>query len=98
MSKKTGSPLIGTLREKSLHADIKKWYSQPEDLFEVAYEGYVIDIIRNKLLIEIQTGNFNSFKNKIKTLSQNNKINIVHPIPKRKIIKKIDPINTVFAY
>ncbi len=46
---------IGTLRESGLHADLKRWYAQPGDEFEIALDGYVIDIRRGEYLIEIQT-------------------------------------------
>ncbi len=52
---------IGTLGEKSIHSSLKKWYSKPGDKFEVPFDGFIIDIVRGKLLIEIQTGNFSSF-------------------------------------
>lgn len=38
---------IGLLNEKSLHASLKQWYAQPGDRFEVAVDGFVIDIVRN---------------------------------------------------
>lgn len=37
---------IGTLAEKSLHAQLKRLYAQPGDLLEHALDGYVIDIAR----------------------------------------------------
>ena len=81
---------IGILKEKSLHASIKEWHAQPGDQFEVPFEGFVIDIIRDKLLIEIQTGNFGSLKNKLNTLGKNNLIEIVFPIAEHKWIVKQD--------
>jgi hypothetical protein len=35
------------------------------DRCEVAVEGFVIDIIRDNLLIEVQTGGFASIKRKV---------------------------------
>ena len=49
---------IGLLNEKPLHASLKQWYARPGDRFEVAVDGFVIDIVRDDLLIEIQTRNF----------------------------------------
>ena len=46
---------IGLLNEKPLHASLKQWYARPGDRFEVAVGGFVIDIVRDDLLIEIQT-------------------------------------------
>ena len=53
---------IGLLNEKPLHASLKEWCAQPGDQFEVAVDGFVIDIVRDDLLLEIQTGNLASIK------------------------------------
>ena len=47
---------IGTLNEKPLHAALKDWCARPGDQFEVFVDGFVVDIVRGNLLIEIQTG------------------------------------------
>lgn len=77
---------IGVLNESSLHYQIKQWYGQPGDRFEVKVEGNVIDIIRGEHLIEIQTKNFNAIKNKITKLIPNYKITLVYPIALEKWI------------
>ncbi len=56
---------IGLLNEKPLHASLKEWYAQPGDQFEVPVDGFVIDIVRDDLLLEIQTGSFASIKSKL---------------------------------
>jgi hypothetical protein len=61
-------PHIGTLREKPLHASLKKWYAGPGDLVELPVHGFVIDLVREDLLIEIQTRDFSSMKQKATTL------------------------------
>jgi hypothetical protein len=61
---------IGLLNEKPLHASLKQWYAQPGDRFEVAVDGFVIDIVRDDLLIEIQTRNFASINSKLCKLTQ----------------------------
>jgi hypothetical protein len=71
---------IGTLSERSLHAALKEWYRKPGDEVEVELEGYVIDLIRNDLLIEIQTTNFNAMKDKLLSLIPNHHIRLVHPV------------------
>ena len=53
-------PHVGTLREKPLHADLKHWYAEEGDLVEEPVGGYVIDLVRDGLLIEIQTRSFSS--------------------------------------
>ena len=47
---------IGSLHEKSLHAALKAWCLQPGDHTEVPVDGYIIDIVRGDLLIEVQNG------------------------------------------
>ena len=51
---------IGTLGEKSLHSALKDWYAEPGDRLEAEVDGFHIDIVRRKILIEIQTSNFSS--------------------------------------
>ena len=45
---------IGTLGEKSLHAELKHWYKQPGDLLEEKVDGFHIDIARQNFLIEFK--------------------------------------------
>ena len=62
---KETAPHIGTLREKPLHASLKRWYTQTGDRVEVRVDGFVIDIVRDDLLIEVQTRGFSSMKRKV---------------------------------
>jgi hypothetical protein len=68
------------LNEKPLHASIKQWYARPGDRFEVAVDRFVIDIVRDDLLIEIQTGNFSSIKSKLTHLVQSHHLRLIYPI------------------
>lgn len=74
------APHIGTLNEGSLHAALKEHYAQAGDEFEVPLEGFVIDIRRGDLLIEIQTGSFGAMGNKFDRLLEAHRILLVHPI------------------
>ncbi|MDX1437241.1 MAG: hypothetical protein R3335_10550 [Anaerolineales bacterium] len=74
------SPQIGTLAERSLHAAIKEWYAQPGDRFEVPIDGYVADLVRDDLLIEIQTGNFSKIRTKLSRLLDDHPVRVLHPI------------------
>jgi len=80
---------IGTLREKSLHASLKDWYSQSGDHMEAEVDGFHIDIIRNDLLIEIQTTNFSSLRRKLKKLIENHPLRLVFPIAQEKWIVRL---------
>jgi hypothetical protein len=78
--------MINTFNEKSLHADIKNYLFQDGDSVECKYEGFVIDIKRKDLLIEIQTKNFSALRKKLHKLLDCNRIRLVHPIIKNKRI------------
>jgi hypothetical protein len=80
---------IGTLNEKSLHAALKEWYGRPGDRFEVPIEGFVVDIVRDNHLIEVQTGNFASIKRKVKTLTENHQLRLIYPIAQEKWIVRL---------
>jgi hypothetical protein len=81
---------IGTLGESSLHAALKKWYAQPGDQFEVSVDGAIIDIVRDDLLIEIQTRNFMGIKRKLSRLSDDHTIRLIYPIASEKWIVRLD--------
>jgi hypothetical protein len=79
---------IGTLNEKPLHEALKQWYAHPKDKFEVPVDGFVIDIVRGKLLIEIQTRNFTAIRRKLEKLLVNHRVRLVYPIPCEKWLIK----------
>lgn len=78
------------MQEKSLHAALKAWYARPEDRLEVEVGGYVIDLVQDGLLVEIQTGNFSSIKKKLTALLPDHSVHLVHPIAQDRWINKID--------
>ena len=91
-------PHIGTLREKPLHASLKQWYARPGDGVEVPVDGFVIDLVREDLLIEVQTSGFSSMKRKATALlGLGHRLRIVHPIPVDKWIVKVDADGTVLS-
>ena len=79
-------PGIGLLNEKPLHASLKQWYARPGDRFEVAVDGFVIDIVRDDVLIEIQTRNFSSIKTKLTNLVRAHRVRLIYPIVQEKWI------------
>jgi len=79
--------------ETSLHSAIKNWYSQPGDQIEAKVDGFIVDIARDDMLIEIQTRNFSAMKKKLKSLLINHTVRLVCPIAKEKWIVYIDPSN-----
>lgn len=84
------TPRIGTLREKPLHASLKRWYAESGDQVEVPVDGFVIDLVRDGLLIEIQTSGFSSMKRKLTTLLDEHPVRLVYPVAVEKWIVKLD--------
>ena len=72
--------MIGTLNEGSLHAALKAWYANPGDLMEEPVDGYVIDLVRDDLLIEVQTGGFSPLRSKLEDLTRRHRVRVVAPI------------------
>jgi hypothetical protein len=91
VSPSSSSNKIGTLQETSLHASLKNHYSRPGDKLEEKVAGYVIDIIQDSLLIEIQTSNFSSMRKKLANLLKDHKVKLVHPIARDKWIVRESP-------
>ena len=77
---------IGLLNEKPLHASLKQWYARLGDRFEVPVDGFVIDIVREDLLIEIQTRNFASTRAKLIKLTRSHQVRLIYPIVQEKWI------------
>ena len=80
---------IGLLNEKPLHASLKQWYARPGDRFEVPVDRFVIDIVRDDLLIEIQTRNFASINSKLCELARSYRVRLVYPIVQEKLIVRL---------
>jgi hypothetical protein len=58
---------------------------------EVEVDGYVIDVVRNGVLIEVQTKNFSKIKSKLLALFKNHPVRLVYPIPYVKWIIRQSP-------
>jgi hypothetical protein len=89
---------IGTLAEKSLHAQLKQLYTQPGDRLEHALDGYVIDIARpgadesapDFSCIEIQTRGLGNMKAKLHSLLPQRPVQVVLPIAAETTIVRMD--------
>jgi hypothetical protein len=88
------SQVIGTVNESPLHAALKAWYAEPGDRIEVPVDGYIIDILRGDLLVEIQTGSFSSIGDKLADLSGRHPVRLVYPIAEKKWIVKVNDDGT----
>jgi hypothetical protein len=83
---RTATPHIGTLNERSLHSSLKAWYAEDGDLLEVPVDGFVADIVRGDLLIEIQTSSTSGLRRKLRTLLRRHPVRLVLPVTAKKTI------------
>jgi hypothetical protein len=89
---------IGQLREGPLHAALKEWLGRPGDAFEVPVGGFVIDLVRaDGELVEVQTGSFSPLRAKLDALLDLHRVRVVHPIPARRRIVRVDEDGTVLS-
>ena len=86
-----GSGVIGTQNEHSLHASLKEYFGQLGGIVEGSVDGFVIDVVQENRLVEIQTKNFSSIKKKLGQLLQEHRVHLVHPIAAKKQLVTIDP-------
>jgi len=77
------------MNEHSLHLQIKEAYSIPGDVFEIKLGNYIVDILRDELIIEVQTRNFSALKEKLHALIKTNHVRLVYPLPEKKWITYI---------
>lgn len=85
----TKSKGIGVQNEKSLHAALKQWYARPGDQLEAKVDGFIVDIVRDDLLIEIQIRNLAAIRRKLHVLLDHHRVRLVYPIAKEKwIVRK----------
>jgi hypothetical protein len=90
--------MIGVLREGPLHRELKAMLAGPGDQFEVRVDGYVIDLVRaDGELVEVQTGSFSPLRAKLDALLDRHRIRIVHPVPARRRIVRVDEHGEVLS-
>lgn len=81
---------FGTLKEKTVHQIMKLYYAPNEDYHEVPVNGYIADIYTGKEIIEIQNGNFNKMRDKLKAFLPEYDVTIVYPIPHNRWLLWLD--------
>lgn len=84
------SPSLSTYREGSLHASTKELYAREGGLTEASIGGYVVDVVRDDELIEIQTASFASASRKLRRLVADHRIVLVHPIAVERWLVRVD--------
>lgn len=81
---------IGTKQERTLHQYLKYYFCPNSSFHEQKCEGYIVDILKNNEIIEIQTSAFNAMRKKLESLLQTYPIKIVYPIILEKTIYNYD--------
>lgn len=93
----TASTVLNTYREGSLHASLKAMYARPGDRVEESVGGYVVDVVRDDGLVEIQTGSFASAARKLRRLVPDHRVLLVYPIPIERWLVRVDADGVVSA-
>lgn len=81
---------INLQNERSLHIGLKQWYAQPHDRFEVPVDAFVVDLVRGRQLVEIQTRNFAAIRRKLEMLLAQHPVHLVHPVTFEKWVVQVD--------
>lgn len=68
---------IGQLKEKFIHAILKRYIEFDEKYHEIAIENYVADICIEKQIYEIQTQYFYKLKDKLNCFLQHYRVQII---------------------
>lgn len=76
------------LNEGHLHAALRARYVQPGDEVEARVDGYIVDVLRSDLIVEVQTTNFSAIARKMRDLVTRHRVRLVHPIPRDRWIVK----------
>lgn len=77
------------MTEQSLHNQLKELYMAEGAEPEAVVDGYVVDVVRDDLLVEVQTGNFSAIKEKLKDLLGRHRVRLVYPVPRVKWIVRL---------
>ena len=82
---------IGTYSEKSLHFILKNLFEPDRDCHEVAYKGYVADVMKEGKITEIQTATLSGLRGKLDAYLPDACVRLVFPVRRYKSIVWMDP-------
>jgi len=80
--------IIGGLNETPLHAALKQAVAPEGAAFEVSVDGYVVDVVHDDLLIEVQTRNLGGMRDKLARLLERHRVRLVLPVTEHAWIVK----------
>lgn len=82
---------IGTLREKTLHRVLKNWIEPRTCCREQPFSGFVVDILNEDGVTEIQTRGFFALRRKLEVLLSQTQVRVIFPLPAQRWIRWADP-------
>ena len=82
--------MIGTEKERALHAALKQYFEPDPAYHEIPCRGYIADILRNNTIVEIQTRSLGALRDKLKAFLPDYHVTVVHPIACEKTITVVD--------
>jgi len=75
--------------EQTLHQQLKQVYSGDGGLVEAQVSGYRVDVLKDGVMVEVQTQGFYSLRRKIRELASIGRLRLVYPVARRKWIVKL---------
>lgn len=82
---------IGVLKEKTIHAILKNYYSSDICFQEIKVQNFVADVLENDSIYEIQTRNFDKLRSKIVEFTKAYQLYVVYPVIAKSYITKVNP-------
>ena len=82
---------IGTYKERTLHASLKRFIEPDTDKQEIRYKSFVCDIKNEQGIFEIQTRSFNNMRRKLEVFLDEDIVTIVYPSIRNKWLIWVDP-------
>lgn len=82
---------IGTYKERTLHAALKRYLEPDTACHERRYKGFIADILHDGGVIEIQTRQFGKMRKKLDAFLPDTPVTIVYPVTRHKWLIWVDP-------
>lgn len=79
------------LMPTQLHVGLQEYYAGDTGQVEVRHGRYRLDVLRDGVAYEIQTGSFFKISDKIDRLADQMPVVVVWPVPRTKVIVRVDP-------
>lgn len=73
-----------------LHRALQRYYAGEEGCIEAEVRGFRADVLVDDTVYEIQTRGFTGIRDKLRKLSRSHRVVLVFPVPRDKIIVRID--------